>query len=393
MALTLPDEVAWVLDLLGYSWPDADEDKIHEAAEAWRQFATAVRDTQNGGTSAASAVLGSNSGDAAQGFEDAWKKFSGGGGGYLDDAAMAAEILAFALDAVALIVVASKIAVIAQLIALAFEIAAAQAAAPVTFGLSEIGAAGATQATRLIVRRILDELKQKLIQQVTQAVEQQAVQSVKEIVLDVVKEAAVEAGKAAGQNLLQQGVQNHFGAQDGMKWGEAAVVGAGTFASETVNGAAGAIDEASGRFGPAGRLVGGAASAGLGAVGEGIGEGVHATGEGVGQGAGAAAQGIVDSTAESLPGAGEAVTEALDPRSMVSSPGEAAQGAVDGAVEGATGAVGDAAQGGLGRLRGEQPAAEEPGGGGSAGATGTSGRTGHTSGHTSEDARARSVFG
>ena len=42
MALTLPDEVAWVLDLLGYSWPDADEDKIHEAAEAWRQFATAV---------------------------------------------------------------------------------------------------------------------------------------------------------------------------------------------------------------------------------------------------------------------------------------------------------------------------------------------------------------
>ncbi|MFZ3567781.1 PE-PGRS family protein [Streptomyces sp. BH097] len=377
MALTLPDEVAWVLDLLGYSWPDADEDKIHEAAEAWRQFATAVRDTQNGGASAASAVLGSNSGDAAQGFEDAWKKFSGGaGGGYLDDAAMAAEILAFALDAVALIVVASKIAVIAQLIALAFEIAAAQAAAPVTFGLSEIGAAGATQATRLIVRRILDELKQKLIQQVTQAVEQEAVQSVKEIVLDVVKEAAVEAGKAAGQNLLQQGVQNHFGAQDGMKWGEAAVVGAGTFASESVNGAAGAIDEAAGRFGPAGRLVGGAASAGLGAVGEGIGEGVHATGEGVGQGAGAAAQGIVDSTAESLPGAGEAVTEALDPRSMVSSPGEAAQGAVDGAVEGATGRLEDAAQGGLGRLRGEQPAADEP-----------------SPGRTSEDARARSVFG
>ncbi|MFD7297882.1 PE-PGRS family protein [Streptomyces sp. NPDC059897] len=379
MALTLPDEVAWVLDLLGYSWPDADEDKIHEAAEAWRQFATAVRDTQNGGASAAGAVLGSNSGDAVQGFEDAWKKFSGGGGGgggYLDDAAMAAEILAFALDAVALIVVASKIAVIVQLIALAFEIAAAQAAAPVTFGLSEIGAAGATQATRLIVRRILDELKQKLIQQVTQAVEQQAVQSVKEIVLDVVKEAAVEAGKAAGQNLLQQGVQNHFGAQDGMKWGEAAVVGAGTFASETVNGAAGAVDEAAGRFGPAGRLVGGAASAGLGAVGEGIGEGVHATGEGVGQGAGAAAQGIVDSTAESLPGAGEAVTDALDPGSLVSSPGETAQGAVDSAVEGATGVLGDAAQGGVGRLGGEQQAADEP-----------------RAGSTSEGARARSVFG
>lgn len=383
MALTLPDEVAWVLDLLGYSWPDADEDKIHEAAEAWRQFATAVRDTQSGGTTAASAVLGSNSGDASQGFEDAWKKFSSGGGGYLEDAAMAAEILAFALDAVAVIVVASKIAVIVQLIALAFEIAAAQAAAPVTFGLSEIGAAGATQATRLIVRRILDELKQKLIQQVTQAVEQQAVQSVKEIVLDVVKEAAVEAGKAAGQNLLQQGVQNHFGAQDGMKWGEAAVVGAGTFASETVNGAAGAIGEASGRFGPAGRVLGGAASAGLGTVGEGIGEGVNATGEGVGQGAGAAAQGILDSTAESLPKAGDAVTDALDPSLMISSPGESAQGAVDGAVEGATGALGDAAQSGVGRLRGEQqPAAagEEPGGG--------SGRT-----RTAEDARARSVFG
>ncbi|MFD8565978.1 PE-PGRS family protein [Streptomyces sp. NPDC059639] len=236
MALMLPSEIEWVLDLLGYSWPDANEDKIHEAAQAWREFAEAVRQAQGTGTGAAQTVFATNSGEAVESFGEAWQKFSGAGGGYLDDAAQAAEILAFALDAVALVVVGSKIAVIAQLIALAIEIAAAQAAAPFTLGLSEIGAAGATQATRLIVRRLLDELKQLVIKTIKDAVEQASVKAIKEMIVEVLKEAAVEAGKSAGQSIVEQGVKTHFGAQQSIDFGAAAGAGYDTFKETAVSG-------------------------------------------------------------------------------------------------------------------------------------------------------------
>jgi hypothetical protein len=28
MSLTLPDDLTWVLNLLGFMWPEADEDKL-----------------------------------------------------------------------------------------------------------------------------------------------------------------------------------------------------------------------------------------------------------------------------------------------------------------------------------------------------------------------------
>ena len=38
MALTIPGELAWVLDLLGFEWPQLDEDAIHQSAHIMRQF-------------------------------------------------------------------------------------------------------------------------------------------------------------------------------------------------------------------------------------------------------------------------------------------------------------------------------------------------------------------
>ncbi|MFJ4716067.1 PE-PGRS family protein [Streptomyces sp. NPDC088785] len=236
MALTLPSEIEWVLDLLGYSWPDADEDRIHEAAQAWREFAGAVRRAQGTGTGAARTVLAANSGAAVEGFGAAWQKFSGAGGGYLEDAAQAAEILSFALDAVALVVIGSKVAVIAQLIALAIEIAAAQAAAPLTLGLSELGAAGATQATRLVVRRLLDELKRLVLRTIEDAVEQASVKAIREMIVEVLKEAAAEAGRAAGRSIVEQGVKTHFGAQRSIDFGAAAGAGYESFKETAVSG-------------------------------------------------------------------------------------------------------------------------------------------------------------
>ncbi|WP_327154516.1 PE-PGRS family protein [Streptomyces tubercidicus] len=263
MSLTLPGDVAWVLDLLGYHWPDADEDKLHECAQAWRDFAESVHQAATQGSSAANEVVSANSGDAIDGFSHEWGSFSGGGGSednYLRDAAAAAEVIAVAFDAAAIAVLAGKIAVIVQLVILATEIIAAQAAAPFTLGLSEIGAAGATQATRVIVRQILDKIKREVIEAATKAMEHATMDAIKKmakkavskearkIAADYVKKTVketvkdkviaqakeiardkiVEEGKAKAQeaatemaqNVAQQGIESHFGARDGINWGE-----------------------------------------------------------------------------------------------------------------------------------------------------------------------------
>ncbi|WP_030802620.1 hypothetical protein [Streptomyces sp. NRRL S-337] len=260
MSLTLPGEVTWVLDLLGYSWPDADEDKLHECAQVWRNFAESVNQAASSGTSAANEVVSANSGEAVEGFTNEWGSFSGGGNSgdnYLRDAAAAAEVIAVAFDAAAIAVLAGKVAVIVQLVMLAAELIAAQAAAPFTLGLSELGAAGATQATRLIVRQILDKIKREVMEAATKAMEHATMDAikkmakkavskearklamdyakktvkdtvkdtVKEKVVDAAKEKATEAGTEMAQNVAKQGIESHFGARDGIDWGETADIG------------------------------------------------------------------------------------------------------------------------------------------------------------------------
>jgi len=217
--IMLPVEVDWVLDLLGFQWPNIDEDKMRDAAEAWSGFAASVRAAQRQGEGATQAVRGANSGEAIEAFENKWKKFSGGG--FLDESAEAAEALAIVLQIVAAIIMVMKLAVIAQLIALAFEFAAAQAAAPVTLGASEAGAAAATATTRVMVRQIISKAKDQIIQAIKDAVAQKVKRSGREIAIDLAKELGIDAGKKLAGNLATQGIKGHFGAQKGFDFGAA----------------------------------------------------------------------------------------------------------------------------------------------------------------------------
>jgi hypothetical protein len=163
MSLQLPGALVWVLDLLGFTWPAADEDKLREAAAAWRDFA---RDTDSVRTTAAGVmrqVVQDNYGKDIDALIDYWNEFDGGSG-HLSDAAQAARLAADMLDGFAVATEAAKYAMIAQLAVCAAEIAAAQAAAPVTFGLSELGALGATQASRIAIRRIVKEKIEDVVQ-------------------------------------------------------------------------------------------------------------------------------------------------------------------------------------------------------------------------------------
>ncbi|WP_330316435.1 toxin glutamine deamidase domain-containing protein [Streptomyces platensis] len=208
MALMLPNALEWVLEMCGFEWPTGDEDKMMECANTWRQFAADVESLQARGVSAAGNVLAESAGDSIDGFNKTWEKF-GGGSGYFDDARQGAELIAICMDAAAMLIIGLKVAVIAQLIILAIEIIAAQAAAPFTLGLSELGAMGAAAATRLILRKLLKEIAQQILQ----------------AVLETAKEPFVSALEAMVSDVVAQTVEQNFGKQSGYDLGRTAKKG------------------------------------------------------------------------------------------------------------------------------------------------------------------------
>ncbi|WP_338673286.1 toxin glutamine deamidase domain-containing protein [Streptomyces sp. SCSIO 30461] len=236
--MMLPDELVWVLQMLGYTWPKADEDKLRESAAVWRKFGDDVTALHSTANTSARTVTAHNAGESIDAFVRAYEKFDGGGGdGYLANAAEAAYIIANVMESCAYLVEFAKWAVIAQLIALAIEIFAAQVAAPFTFGLSELGALGATQITRMIVRRLLDELKEALLQAIVEAMKEPAVSALEEMIKDLVRQSVnvgfgaqegydlaqtAKAGASGGWEAIKQtpqtlaeGVRDHLGAKAG----------------------------------------------------------------------------------------------------------------------------------------------------------------------------------
>ncbi|KWX02996.1 hypothetical protein LI90_4045 [Carbonactinospora thermoautotrophica] len=146
----LPGELVTVLDLLGFTWPQADEDKLEDCARAWRDFANEVEHVFADADRVARAVVAENHGASIAAFEDYWPRL-GGGSGQLCEAADAARLVAEVLEGFADAVRVAKGLVLAQL-GLA---AASLAAGPLS--------AVAQQGFRLAIRKALDELLERVV--------------------------------------------------------------------------------------------------------------------------------------------------------------------------------------------------------------------------------------
>ncbi|MFG2821857.1 hypothetical protein ACGFX4_20805 [Kitasatospora sp. NPDC048365] len=206
MGVVLPDELAWVLDLIGINWPNVDEDEYREMADELRDLASTLNADRDLIANAAQEFLGINQGAGADAFQAHWDKVAGT---HMPQVAQALGVFAIGLDGAALVISGAKIAAIVQLGIMAAEVIAAQAAAPFTFGLSEAGALGATQATRIIVKRLLKEAEQQLMSELMSLVEGPVFAALGNI----------------AQDLVIQLARNALGAQDGIDWGEAANAG------------------------------------------------------------------------------------------------------------------------------------------------------------------------
>ncbi|MET7735436.1 nucleic acid/nucleotide deaminase domain-containing protein [Streptomyces sp. NPDC005402] len=206
MGVVLPSELDAALDLIGISWPNVDEDDYRDMAQAMREFAD---DIDNGAADAHAAIadlIGTNEGLAIQALEKHWDVVKGT---HLTNLAEAGRLAATALDGVAVLIEGAKLAAIVQLGILAAEIVAAIAAAPVTLGLSTLGGIAGTQATRIAVKRIFEEVCEEVVSRV----------------MDIAMGPVYQAlGNMAGDLVVQLG-GNALGTQHGVDLGQTAKSG------------------------------------------------------------------------------------------------------------------------------------------------------------------------
>jgi hypothetical protein len=206
MSVTLPSDVAWVLNLLGFMWPEADEDKLRASAQAWRDFGAELDRINQDARQVAVQIASENRGDSIDAFGRFWHGV-GGGGGDFDRAKEAAGHMATALDAMAMLVEGVKVAVIAQLGILAAEIIADQIAAPETLGLSEGVAAGEIIVTRGIVRRLIQEGIHRVGREIVQSLKGRALELFRRIVATALRRAVTAAVVSGGADAAKQEIQ------------------------------------------------------------------------------------------------------------------------------------------------------------------------------------------
>lgn len=134
MALTIPGELAWVLDMLDYEWPPLDEDEIHRAANITRTF----REDLIGSIEDASSRINDDVPTAfkagtATSYKNAWNETREQ---HMQQLVDLLDPAATGIDVLADAVLALKVKVIAELVITAAQIAAAVATAAFTLGLS-----------------------------------------------------------------------------------------------------------------------------------------------------------------------------------------------------------------------------------------------------------------
>jgi len=205
MSIMLPNDLAWVLNLCGFMWPNIDEDKLRTCAATDRKLAASVHTAQGHTNTAAAIITTRNKGQTASAFGAHASKVSV----HLGHLKNAYEVTAGALDGIATVVEGAKIAVIGQLVALAAEIAAAAAASIFTFGLSDAAGLAATALTKITLQQILNEMERQVIR----------------LAEGVLVGTALTALLASVASLVEQGTKDYVGTGHGVSVATAASAG------------------------------------------------------------------------------------------------------------------------------------------------------------------------
>lgn len=135
MGIQLPAELTGLLSMLGYDFPESDEESIFNLAGEWTGMADQISGRVETLNAAAATLIEDNFGADIDAFREEWEDGESAVRN-IADAADPTNIINIGLTIAAGIVLALKVQVIIQLVMLAFQIAQAIATAVATFGAS-----------------------------------------------------------------------------------------------------------------------------------------------------------------------------------------------------------------------------------------------------------------
>ncbi|MEV6420624.1 RHS repeat-associated core domain-containing protein [Streptomyces sp. NPDC051662] len=200
MGYTIPEGVDAMLDVVGVGWPNVDEDAYRDMADALREFADDADDDGHAAHQHIQRLLSSGQSESLTALDHHWAKVQG----KHKDLAAAARIVGGALDRVADIIVARKIAAVGELADLCATVGITLAFAPVTVGLSTLLAGAKIAATRIAFKRILKEMAEEAVAEIVATLTQPAVAALENIVADLAIQTALNAtGVQDGYNADQ----------------------------------------------------------------------------------------------------------------------------------------------------------------------------------------------
>ena len=135
MSLMLPPELSKFLNMIGFEWPEGEEDKIFAWADRWMGYAGEVEGSVQAAQGAHDIVARENAGPAAEAYS---RRFSGDDGiaDVLKNLAVAGNITGGCLLLIGGAVIVLKGVFVVQLVMFAISVAEAIAAAIPTAGAS-----------------------------------------------------------------------------------------------------------------------------------------------------------------------------------------------------------------------------------------------------------------
>ena len=199
-----------MLDIVGVGWPNVDEDAYRDMADSLREFADNAETDAYDGHQYIQRLLSSGRSESLNALDEHWRKVEG----KQKDLAAAARIVGGALDRVADIIVARKIAAVAELADLCATVGVTLAFAPVTAGLSTLLAGAKIAATRIAFKRILKEMAEAAVSEIVATLTEPAVAAIENVVADLAIQTAMNVTG------LQDGYdtgQTAQAAKDGMR--------------------------------------------------------------------------------------------------------------------------------------------------------------------------------
>ncbi|MGW4719201.1 WXG100-like domain-containing protein [Nocardia sp. NPDC004260] len=185
MAINIPSEVALFLNICGIPYPDINEDDVRALAGHVRTFAAQVRDTHDSATGVIDEMGAFYSGESYQQLVATWAGMSATHMRRLDSAC---KIVGQALDVAATVITAVKVAVLAELAALAATYASMMITPPLAPSAPLIAAAA---------RKLCEEMAQYLIGYIVAEVIGKAIEPLEQAIDDMVKGIVYDATRDA----------------------------------------------------------------------------------------------------------------------------------------------------------------------------------------------------